>query len=241
MHSSTTTQRFHRLREFTGFLLKQINFLQRVGQFKNNYFGGTLVLICSLYICFQVLFVRTFGMAATTSIARVQAQRQIAQQGDNPTASEPLFATSSITRVVIPVADISAPVLTARMLTPVSTNEQAWNIAHYAVGHHENTGFPGHGQNIVFSSYASSYGRIFATLDKAVPGSKITVYEGDTAHNYTVVSQQFVKIPHAEAYEQINSNTLTAPTNSEQVTIITCWPPHGSNQSSSYLVVIAKP
>lgn len=198
-------------------------------------------MICGAYIGVQVLFVRAFGIEATTSIARVQAQQQMNQLTDVPTDTQPLIAISPITRVIIPAADINAPVLTVGMLPATTAGEQEWNIARYAVGHHNNTGTPGHGQNIVFSSYASNYGRIFATLDKAIPGSKITLYEGDVAHDYTVVSQKLVKATNPSTHEQIKNDVSIAPSTNEQVTFITCWPPSGSDRYSNYLVVIAKP
>jgi sortase (surface protein transpeptidase) len=189
----------------------------------------------------QVLFVRTFGIDTTANITRVQAQRQIPQRSDTPNERIPLIATLPITRIVIPAADINAPVLTVGMRPTTSNGEQEWAIARYAVGHHNKTGVPGQGENIVFSSYASDYGRIFANLDKAIPGSTITVYEGDVAHNYTVVSQKLIKAPHPSTREQISDSEIITPTKGEQVTFITCWPPSGSDRYSNYLVVIAKP
>jgi sortase (surface protein transpeptidase) len=241
MHSSSAAQRLQRLRVITSNLLKQLNWQQRLVQFSSTHIGLTIVMICGIYICVQVSFVRAFGIDTTASIARVQAQRQIEQLSDTSSDSIPLIAASLITRIVIPAADINAPVLTVGMLPTTSTGEQEWNIARYAVGHHNKTGIPGQGENIVFSSYASNYGRIFASLDKAIPGSTITVYEGDVAHNYTVVSQQLVKAPHPSMREHINDSAIIAPTKGEQVTFITCWPPSGSDRYSSYLVVIAKP
>jgi sortase (surface protein transpeptidase) len=241
MHSSSAAQRLQRLRIITSNLLKQLNWQQRLLQFSRNHIGITIVMICGIYISVQVLFVRTFGIDTTARIARVQAQRQITQRADTSSDSIPLIATSPITRIVIPTADINASVLSVGMLPATTVGEQEWNIARYAVGHHNKTGVPGQGQNIVFSSYASDYGRIFASLDKAIPGSTITVYEGDVPHNYTVVSQQLVKASHPSTREQISDSEIIAPTKGEQVTFITCWPPSGSNRYSSYLVVIAKP
>lgn len=241
MHSSSAAQRLQRLRVITSNLLKQLNWQQRLVQFSSNHIGITIIMICGVYISVQVLFVRTFGIDTTASIARVQAQRQITQLSDTSSDSMPLIAASLITRIVIPAADINAPVLTVGMLPTTSNGTQEWNIARYAVGHHSKTGVPGQGQNIVFSSYASDYGRIFATLDKAIPGSTITVYEGDVAHTYTVVSQKLVKASHPSTHEHISDSDIVAPTKGEQVTFITCWPPSGSDRYSNYLVVIAKP
>ena len=241
MHSSAEARRVQRLQSIKSNLHKQFSWQQRLLQFSSTYIGITIIMICGVYISMQVLFVRTFGIDTTANITRVQAQRQIPQRSDTPNEHIPLIATSPITRIVIPAADINAPVLTVGMRPTTSNGEQEWNIARYAVGHHNKTGVPGQGENIVFSSYASDYGRIFANLDKAIPGSTITVYEGDVAHNYTVVSQQLVKAPHPITREQISANEIIAPTKGEQVTFITCWPSSGSDRYSSYLVVIAKP
>ncbi len=242
MHSSAAAQRLHRIRVITSNLLKQLNWHQRLLQFSSKHIGITIVMICGIYISVQVLSVRAFGINATTGITRLQSQRQISQPSNSTqTEAQSLIAVSPITRVVIPAADINAAVLTVGMLPTTSAGDQEWNIARYAVGHHEKTGIPGQDKNIVFSSYASDYGRIFATLDKAIPGSAITVYEGDVAHTYTVVSQKLVKAPHPGTREQISDSALVAPTLGEQVTFITCWPPNGSNRYSSYLIVVAKP
>jgi len=241
MHSSAEARRVQRLQSIKSNLHKQFSWQQRLLQFSSNHIGITIIMICGVYISMQVLFVRTFGIDTTANITRVQAQRQIPQRSDTPNERIPLIATLPITRIVIPAADINAPVLTVGMRPTTSNGEQEWNIARYAVGHHNKTGVPGQGENIVFSSYASDYGRIFANLDKAIPGSTITVYEGDVAHNYTVVSQKFIKAPHTSTREQISDSEIIAPTKGEQVTFITCWPPSGSDRYSNYLVVIAKP
>lgn len=240
MHSSTKAQRVQQLQVIKSNLLKQHNWHQRLLRFSSNHIGVTTVIICGVYISMQVLFVRTFDINTTPNITRVQAQHPIKQLGLS-SKRMPLIAASPITRVVIPAADINAPVLTVGMLPTTSSGEQEWNIARYAIGHHNKTGVPGQGENIVFSSHASDYGRIFASLDKAIPGSTITVYEGDVAHNYTVVSQKLVKAPHPGTHEQINDSEIIAPTKSEQVTFITCWSPSDSDRYSNYLVVIAKP
>jgi len=238
MHSSSSSaQRLHSIRVITSNLLKRINWHQRLLQFSSKHIGVTIVLICAVYISVQVLFIRSFGADATANIAQLQAQRQISQPADVQPDTQSRIMVSPITRVVIPVADINAPVLTAGVI-PTTTGEQEWNIARYAIGHHEKTGIPGQGKNIVFSSYASNYGRLFATLDKAIPGSAITIYEGDVAHTYTVVSQKLVQAPSG-THEHISDHALITPTLGEQVTFITYWPSNGSG--SSYLVVIAKP
>ena len=241
MHSSAEAQRLQQLQVVKTNLLKQHNWHERLLRFSSNHIGVTTVMICGAYISMQVLFVRTLDINTTPNLTRVQAQHPIEQLDGLSSERMPLIAASPITRVVIPAADINAPVLTVGMLPATSSGEQEWNIARYAVGHHNKTGVLGQGENIVFSSHASNCGRIFASLDKAIPGSIITIYEGDVAHNYTVVSQKLVNAPHPDTHEQISDSEIIAPTKSEQVTFITCWPPSGSNRYSSYLVVIAKP
>jgi sortase (surface protein transpeptidase) len=241
MHSSAEARRVQRLQSIKSDLHKQFSLQQRLLQFSSNHIGITIIMICGVYISMQVLLVRTFGIDTTANITRVHAQHPMEQLSDPSNKSIPLITTSPITRIVIPAADINAPVLTVGMRPTTSSDEQEWDIARYAVGHHNKTGVPGQGENIVFSSYASDYGRIFANLDKAIPGSTITVYEGDVAHNYTVVSQKLIKAPHPSTREQISDSEIIAPTKGEQVTFITCWPPSGSDRYSSYLVVIAKP
>jgi sortase (surface protein transpeptidase) len=241
MHSSAEARRVQRLQSIKSDLHKQFSLQQRLLQFSSNHIGIMIIMICGVYISMQVLFVHTFNINTTPNITRVHTQHPMEQLGDPSNKSIPLITTSPITRIVIPAADINAPVLTVGMRPTTSSDEQEWDIARYAVGHHNKTGVPGQGENIVFSSYASDYGRIFANLDKAIPGSTITVYEGDVAHNYTVVSQQLVKAPHPITREQISANEIIAPTKGEQVTFITCWPSSGSDRYSSYLVVIAKP
>jgi sortase (surface protein transpeptidase) len=241
MHSSAEARRVQRLQSIKSDLHKQFGLQQRLSQFSSNHIGIMIIMICGVYISMQVLFVHTFNINTTPNITRVHAQHPMEQLGDSSNKSIPLITTSPITRIVIPAADINAPVLTVGMRPTTSTGEQEWDIARYAIGHHNKTGVPGEGENIVFSSYASDYGRIFANLDKAIPGSTITVYEGDVAHNYTVVSQQLVKAPHPSTREQISDSEIIAPTKGEQVTFITCWPPSGSDRYSNYLVVIAKP
>lgn len=241
MHSSAVAQRLHRLRVITGNLLKQLDWQQRMLQFSRAHLGVTIVIICGMYISAQIVFVRVLGIEATASITQLQAQQQISQQSGVQTVTQPLIAVSPITRIVIPAADINAPVLTVGLLPTPSGGEPEWNMARYAVGHHDNTGIPGQAKNIVFSSYAGNYGRIFATLDRAVPGSLITVYKGDIMYVYTVVSQQLISASAANTREHISQTAATTPANAEQVTLVASWPPSGGDRNSSYLVVVAKP
>ena len=112
-------------------------------------------------------------------------------------------------------------------------------LSRYAMGYHTDSGLPGQGKNIVFSAVAGEYGRIMATLDRVVPGSTITLYQGDVAHTYTVVSQQLIA-RDIQTPNRIESGVI-AQSSREQVTLVTIWPPSGATRNTQYLVVIAEP
>lgn len=178
--------------------------------------------------------------ALVTSASHALAA-QMTRQNGAPAANEITIPVheSEISRVEIPTAGISAPVLDVQASEHNSAMVQ-WQMPHYALGHHSGSGLPGQGKNIIFSAVSGDYGRMLISLDLAVPGTTVTLYEGDTAHTYTVVSQQLIASDSALANVFVDTGAIQH-TAGEQVTLITSWPPTGANRYSQYLVVIARP
>lgn len=234
MHSSSA-QRLQRLRVITSHLLKSIHGFGHVFVLTTGRQRLLSVVVVSILLGGQLFLWRSM---LVNSAAHVLATGQTG----TISASERVvpLTPSVISRVDIPLAGISAPVLDVSSMGHDDSTTHQWSMPRYALGHHAGTGVPGQGKNIVFSAVSGEYGRLLLTLDRAVPGTTVTLYEGDTAHAYTVVSQQL--IPNSSALSNIFVDDGTVHTSTgEQVTLITSWPPTGSDRYSQYLIVIAKP
>jgi LPXTG-site transpeptidase (sortase) family protein len=116
------------------------------------------------------------------------------------------------TRLVIPKLNLDRPIL----LSPIKN--QTWQVDHLgqSVGHLEGTAPPGSNSNMVLAGHvtlaANVYGP-FAGLAQLAPGDVVYVYSGDQKFKYIIDNQQTVARTAVE---------VTYPTDSGQVTLITC-------------------
>ena len=212
----------------------------------SSYMGVTVLLVTGIYVVAQVALMRVTAVDELTSAA--PAAQSIERINPSVTTIDPTgmqlvppISASPITRMSVPAIELDAPVLMVSWMQNPVTALQEWTIARYAVGHHYQSGLPGEGTNIVFSSHVAGYGKLFANLDKLIPGETITLFEGDIEHSYTVTAQKIIPAEGPTPEEQIANLQLLEPTDNEQLTLITCWPASGPDKFSQRLVVIAEP
>lgn len=135
--------------------------------------------------------------------------------------------------------EISIPKIgvTAQVVPNVDgSSKEAYNLAlKNGVAHFMGTGLPSAGSNIFIFGHSSSiygtgkYDKIFAKLNNLTNGDVITLNFNNKAYGYKVVKKKIISAA---------DTSVTAPTDTEQLTLMTCWPV-GTNQKR--LIVIAKP
>ena len=118
-------------------------------------------------------------------------------------------------RLVIPNLNVDAPIV----LAPIEN--QTWNVDHLGqknVGHLEGTAPAGANSNMVLAAHitvaAGVYGP-FAGLAQLSPGDVIFVYDGGREYQYVVDTYSLVDRTAVD---------VTAPTETGQITLITCSP-----------------
>lgn len=134
--------------------------------------------------------------------------------------------------ISIPKIEVAVPVVP----NVDGTSEKAYDEAlKMGVAHFQGTGLPSAGSNIFIFGHSSSvfgtgkYDKIFAKLNNLAAGDTVTLNFNNKAYNYTVASKKVISA---------TDTSVIAPTDSEQLTLMTCWPV-GSDQKR--LVVVSYP
>jgi LPXTG-site transpeptidase (sortase) family protein len=245
-HSVEQQIRESRRRALMNGAMLSSNWHIRLRHHVSSYMSITVLFVTGIYVVAQVALMRVTAVneltsAAATSQSIERINPSVITLDAAGTQLVPPISASPITRMSVPAINLDAPVLQVGWMQNPVTALQEWTVARYAVGHHYLSGLPGEGTNIVFSSHVAGYGKLFANLDKLLPGELITLYEGDIEHSYTVTSQVLIPAEGPTPEEQIANLKLLDPTNHEQLTLITCWPATGPDKYSQRLVVIAEP
>jgi len=180
-----------------------------------------LKYIIPVFILF--LLVGLFGMS------------QISKEENKPQEKE-----SSVTKLeyqdfhlLIPKLNISVPIIP----DVDGNNKEAYNKAlEGGVAQYKNTAKPGEGGNIFIFGHSSyywwapgDYKDIFKPLGDLQEGDEIVVWYEEKEYKY--------KVTEIKEVEPTDVSVLN-PTSSEQLTIMTCWPP---GTTEKRLIVIAKP
>ncbi len=114
-----------------------------------------------------------------------------------------------------------------------------WDVADYAVGHHDTSADPGEGGNVVLAGHDDWHGEVFRDLHNVKNGDEIVVTTADgVAHRYVVSDIQVPQIAGLSINEQIEIGKLIEPTQDKRLTLVTCWP-YGVDDHR--LIVIARP
>jgi sortase A len=145
-------------------------------------------------------------------------------------------------RLVIDTISLDAPVIEMGWEV-VENNGQltsVWNVPVDEAGWHLNSARPGQGSNVVISGHNNSTGgHIFGQLEEAEVGDQITVWiDEDTAFEYQISETQVVRAFNASEENLDYLRRVMQPTDTEQLTLITCWP---SWTNTHRLIIIARP
>jgi sortase A len=151
--------------------------------------------------------------------------------------------SSSLTRIAIPAIDIDSKIVTVGWDIEEQKGKQVavWQVAEYAVGHHVGSANPGSNGNIVLAGHVGGYGKVFKDLIKLKAGDQITLYSNGQQYLYIVSEQIIVNEEGVSAEQQAKNAQYIQPTNSEVITMITCWPPTGKDRFTQRVIVQAVP
>jgi len=133
---------------------------------------------------------------------------------------------SQITRLVIPSIALDSPVVAVKWKVQWIGGQlmTVWEVARYAVGHHFGSGNPGGGTNIVLAGHSAGFGGVFRRLIEVQPGDEVVLYAAGRQYLYMVEQVLVVKEIGVPFEERLRNAAYMAPTDEEQVTLITCWP-----------------
>lgn len=178
------------------------------------------------------------------TISHQQASQLNVSSVSSPLSSHPSSAmTSTISRVVIPAIDVDSRVGVVGWVMEERNGERVsvWEVAEYMVGHHLGSANPGEGGNIVLSGHVGGYGMVFRDLYHIKPGDHVLIYSRGQQYLYVVGERLVVEEEGVSAEQRAANARYIAPTESEMVTMVTCWPPWGWNKFSQRIIVRAFP
>jgi sortase A len=158
-------------------------------------------------------------------------------QGGNQETSEPPV------KIVIPGVQIDSPVVPVGWdMIPGKDGQQSsqWQVADYAVGHHQGTANPGEIGNVVMSGHVDWKGEVFRNLHKVQRGDEVHVFTANREYLYIVQGIVKVKEEGADVTDEMRRQNAAYmnPTPDQTLTLITCFP-YGVDDYR--LIVIAKP
>jgi len=113
-----------------------------------------------------------------------------------------------------------------------------WDEADYAAGWHKNSATPGEGSNVVLSGHNNIMGAVFRELDQLSRGDIATLYVDGVPHAYAVQRVLIVPETTATAEQRKENAKWIQATDSEQLTLVSCWP---RDNNTHRIIVIATP
>lgn len=151
---------------------------------------------------------------------------------------------STVERLVIPSIDVDSKVIEVGwqvQTQPDGSEVAVWQVAEYAVGHHQGSANPGEGDNVVLAGHVGGFGLVFRDLFYVQPGDRMMLYSEGRQYLY-VVEERLVLDEVGVPPEQRAANArYIEPTDSEYVTLVTCWPASGPDRFSQRVIVRAIP
>jgi sortase A len=161
--------------------------------------------------------------------------------GDAPSAST--LMPSTITRIVIPSIKVDSKVIEVGWTVQEQNGQQVavWDVAKYAVGHHQGSANPGAGGNIVLAGHVGGYGRVFRDLFYVRPGEQITLYSAGKQFVYEVKERLLVTEEGVSAEQRAENARYIGAYSEELVTLVTCWPASGPDKFTQRVIVQARP
>lgn len=150
---------------------------------------------------------------------------------------------STIERVVIPSIKSDSKVVEVGWDVIEQDGEEyaVWQVAEFAVGHHKNSANPGENGNIVLAGHVGGYGKVFRDLYYVRRGEQIILYSNGQQYLYTITQRLVVDEEGASAEQRAQNAQYIEPTDSEVVTLVTCWPLTGKDKFKQRVIIRAEP
>lgn len=159
-----------------------------------------------------------------------------------PATVEPIAASGLPVRLISQAIGLDSPVVAMGWRSEERGGQviSEWVVPENEAGWHRNSARPGQGSNIVISGHNnSSGGRVFANLDELEVGNQITVVTDEgKLYDYQISDKQIVRAFGASQETLDYLRAVIQPTQTEQLTLISCWP---SWTNTHRLIIIAKP
>jgi sortase A len=112
-------------------------------------------------------------------------------------------------RIVIPSIKVDS------VIKEVELQVDTWQVADYAVGHHQSSALPGQQGNVVMAGHRDIRGSVFRRLNELKPNDVILVYTKMKVYRYIVSASYIVKPTQVGVMSQTKDYRLT---------LITCTP-----------------
>ncbi len=182
---------------------------------------------------------RPTQMPAALAAARI-AEGQIASIPPEPNT---LNHHSTIERLVLPSIKLDTKVVAVGwdVVKQDGQTLALWQVAEFVVGHHQGSANPGEGNNIVLAGHVAGYGHIFRDLYYVLPGDPVVIYSEGKIYRYRVSERQIVLEDGAPLAQRFTNARMIAPTGSEMVTMVTCWPATGPDKFTERVIIRALP
>lgn len=150
---------------------------------------------------------------------------------------------STVERIVIPSVAIDSKVIEVGWSVVEQNGQEVavWDVAEFAVGQHRGSANPGEGDNIVLAGHVGGYGQVFRDLFYVRPGEQVIVYSGGQQFLYIIQERLVVDEEGAPLEQRLDNAQMIAPTGSEMITMVTCWPATGPDKFSQRVIVRAVP
>ncbi|MCL5958958.1 MAG: sortase [Chloroflexi bacterium] len=143
-------------------------------------------------------------------------------------------------RIVIPKIGLDSEIVEVgwKTVTVDGQTMAEWDVADYAVGHHQGTGVPGQPGNIILAGHNDINGEVFRYLENLAVGDEINLYTAKGEYKYMIARMELVQEVGASEEQRRDNAKFMDPTPDETLTLITCWPYWVDTHR---IIVIAKP
>lgn len=154
--------------------------------------------------------------------------------------AEQVFGVGLPLQVIIPVIGIEVDVIAVGWHTEETANGKTvlWHSPGNSAGFLVSSAAPGAGGNAVFYGHHNIHGSVFRGLDRLKPGDVLSVRNVTESLDYVVEQVDVFEEHGLNASQKLVHMQYFAPTVSEQITLLTCWPFTGN---SHRVAVVARP
>ncbi len=183
------------------------------------------------------------AQAEAALVAAFSAPNLNGQIASAPPSAQQAAHIATVERLVIPSVAIDSKVIEVGWSVQEQSGQQVavWDVAEFAVGQHRGSANPGEGDNIVLAGHVGGYGQVFRDLFYVQPGDQMVLYSGGQQFVYVIAERLVVDEDRAPLEQRIANAQMIAPTDSEMITLVTCWPATGPDKFTQRVIVRAVP